>query len=375
MQHNLGVIGLGHWFGWLEKGVGEKGSLKLVKAVGTKPFEEKAKLLTSFGITKGRYYISDPDGRIPGEFFEGLELVHISDPNRFHKAQAIESLEYGKRVIVEKTLAINEREFDEMKSFLKKRGVEDKIYLHLHYLHKQPTLALAREMAGLVAKYGKITSVEANFFEPANEERPRRTWLLAPENGGIFMDWVHTSEIIFKTTKCSFGRIKRASDFGVNTDYDSVNPTGVEAVIEVSGRNYEDGTVATMRMAKGTEKALANKTLRIVFRSGLSVFACFPGHEAEFNNAGARGALKILDAKGKEVSSESLSGQNSSEIFISEVLDFCNGKRIGLNLDEITEIFKSQWEYQRTAGTRRLITDRESIDAFLKSGAGSTYCK
>ena len=375
MQYNLGVVGLGHWFGWLERGVSEKGSLRLVKAVGTKQFEEKAKLLSGFGITKDKYYISDPDGRIPDKFFEGLDLVQISDPNRFHKSQAIESLEKGKYVVVEKTLAVNERELEEIKSFVKKKGMEGKIYLHLHYLHKQPTLALAGAMPKLVAKYGKIRSIEATFFEPVNEEDPRRTWLLAPENGGIFMDWVHTSEIIFRTTKCGFGRIKQASDFAVNNSYDNVNPTGVECVIAVSGSNYEDGATATMRMAKGTEKAYACKSLRAVFGSGFSASLCYPGHEAEFNNANERGMLKILDADGREISSERLSGPNSSEIFISEVLDLCGGKHVGLSLDEVSEVFKSQWEYQRTAGTRKLITDRKSIDAFLKNGTSGMHCK
>ncbi len=375
MQYKLGVVGLGHWFGWLEKGVGEKGGLMLVKAVGTKPFEEKVELLTGFGITKEKYYISDKDGRIPERFFDGLDLVHISDPNRFHKEQAIESLKSGKRVIVEKTLAVNEREFDEIKSFVKKNGMEDMIYLHLHYLHKQPTIALARKMPELVRKYGRIKSIEANFFERVNEEDPRRTWLLAPENGGIFMDWVHTSEVIFRTTDCKFGNLKRVSDFAVNRNYDSVNPTGVEAVIGVSGGNYEEGATATMRMAKGTESIYASKSVKATFSSGFSVLLCFPGHEAEFNNANERGALMTFDQNGTEVNLERLTGSNTSEMFVSEVLDFCEGKHEGLDLDEISEIFRSQWEYQRTAGTRKLITDRETIDAFLGNGMAGSHCK
>lgn len=375
MQYNLGVVGLGHWFGWLERGVGEKGGLRLVKAVGTRPFVEKTELLSGFGITKDKYYISGTDGRIPERFFEGLDLVQISDPNRFHKEQTIESLRKGKRVVVEKTLAVNEKELEEIKSFVKRNGMENMIYLHLHYLHKQPTLALAKSVPKLVAEYGKIKSVEANFFEPVNDEDPRRAWLLAPVNGGIFMDWVHASEVIFRTTGCSFGRIRQMRDFAVNRSYDNVNPTGVEGVVGVSGSNYGRGAVATMRMAKGTEKIYANKSLKVVFKSGFSAFLCFPGHEAEFNNANERGTLKILDADGKEVSSERLSGPNSSEMFISEVLDFCRGKHAGLNLDEISEIFKSQWEYQRTASTRKLITDRKSIDTFLKNGANGKYCK
>lgn len=373
MQYNLGVVGLGHWFSWLERGIGDKGSLKLVKAVGTKPFEEKAELLSGFGITRDNYYISDSDGHIPKRFFEGLDLVQISDPNRFHMEQATESLRHGKPVIVEKTLAVNEREFDSIKSLMKRDRLEDRVYLHLHYLHKQPTLALSEEMPALVAKYGKIKSVSTNFFEPVNDEDQRRGWVLTPENGGIFMDWVHVSEVIFRTTRCVFGRLESVSDFEVNKAYDSLNPTGVEAVVGVSGSNYEKGALATMRMAKGTEKAYANKSLNIAFGSGFSALARFPNHDEEFNDARERGTLRILDANGREVSSRRFSGLNSSEIFIGEILDLCKGRHVGLNLDEISEIFKTQWEYQRTAGARALITDTKKIAGFLRSGAAGVH--
>lgn len=368
MKYNLGVVGLGHWFSWLEKGIGERGSLNLIKAVGTKPFEEKKELLSSFKISEDNYYISGKNGELPNSFFEGLELVHISDPNKFHSLQAIESLKNNKHVIVEKTLATNEKEFNEIKSLIKKENLEDRIYLHLHYLHKQATIALLEALPGFVEKYGKIKSAYATFFEPVNGEDPKRTWVLSPENGGIFMDWIHPFEVLYYTTGCSFGDIVEATDFAVNEDYDPHNPTGVRSLMQVNGKYYSDTAVAEISFAKGTGQDHAEKSIKLVFESGCYAIVGFPGHDAEFNDSWRRGALELFNENGEKISSSSLSGMNSSEIFISEVIDFCNGKHRGLNLDDISKIFKPQWDYQNTRDSRQLVRDKKDINIFLDRG-------
>jgi hypothetical protein len=68
MDYDLGVVGLGHWFSWLEKGLGEGKGLDLKKAVGTRPYDDKKSLLESFGIGRENYFISDRDGNIPIKF-------------------------------------------------------------------------------------------------------------------------------------------------------------------------------------------------------------------------------------------------------------------------------------------------------------------
>jgi len=373
MEYTLGVIGLGHWFSWLTTGIGVEGGLDLKKAVGTKPFDEKKELLSKFGITENNYYISDQNGNFPGQFFEGINIVLISDPNKFHKSQAIESLNNGKYVIVEKTIAANEQEFNEIKNLVQKNNYNDRLYLHLHYLHKQPTIALRTMLPDFIKQNGKIKSIQATFFEDTNKEDPKRTWLLALENGGIFMDWIHSFEVIYYTTKCNFGNIIELKSFVVNASYDSKNPTGIESKIVLKGANYAEGAFAVIRSAKGVDKEHANKSIKFVFESDDYLLLCFPGHEVEFNTE-ERGRIQLISKHGETLMSQSFTGMNSSEIFIEEIIDFCKGKHKGLKMHEIEEIFKPQWEYQKLAKSSKLILDSDGILEFLEQGISGMAC-
>ncbi len=369
MENKLGVVGLGHWFSWLKAGIGEGGSLNLKKAVGTKPFEYKQALLSSFDITKDNYYLSDRNGGLPDQFFEGIDIVHISDPNEFHYEQVMQSLGHGKYVIVEKTLAVNKSQFSKLSSFIKKNNYKDRVYLHLHYLHKQATMSFAAMVPKLVKKYGKIKSIDATFFEQVDDEDPKRTWILKRANGGIFMDWIHPYEIIYYSTKCKFGNIQDLKIFMVNGNYDQNNPTGVEATIALTGKKYSEGATAKVRVAKGVREGLELKSINVIFESGIHAHLCFPGHEAEFGNKELRGRIDLVD-NGKLISSEHLTGPNSSEIFIKEISDFINGQHPGLTISEISRVFKPQWEYQKIVKSKELIKDETEINRFLQEGTG-----
>lgn len=376
MDNKLGVIGLGHWFAWLTTGLGVEGGLDLKKAVGTKPFEDKKELLDSFGITRENYYTSDRNGNVPEQFFEGIDIVHISDPNKFHYEQTVDALKHGKYVITEKTLAANAEEFRNLNSFLQSGNYSNKVYLHLHYLHKQPTIELAKALPELIKQNGKIKSVQAAFFEPVNAEDPKRTWLLSMENGGIFMDWVHPYEVVYYTTRCSFGKILELKNFVTNPSYDQNNPTGVEATLELSGENYASGATATMRAAKGVEKKYESKSIKFTFESGAYLMLCFPSHDVEFNT-GERGRMELIKEEGnlkKILMSRRFSGSNTSEIFIKEILLFANGEHKGLKMNEIAEIFKPQWEYQEMTKSKELIKDGKQVSLFLDQGIKGMEC-
>jgi Oxidoreductase family, NAD-binding Rossmann fold len=368
MDYKLGVIGLGHWFGWLKTGLGDEGKLNLKKAVGTKPYESKEQLLRSFGIDRENYFMSDGKGNVPEQFFADLDLVHISDPNRFHALQATEALQHGKYVIVEKTLATKKSEFGRMRSYIRKNKYEDKIYLHLHYLHKQPTIALRKALTRLIRQYGKIRSINATFFEQVNGEDTKRTWVLDMHNGGIFMDWIHPYEIIYYATRCKFGDIIGLKNFILNSSYSNDNPTGIEARVGLSGKNYMEGAIATVRVAKGTPEQYKCKCMLVNFESGNRARLIFPGHESEFNNSSDRGKLEILDKNNQRLMSESLNGPNSSELFIKEVMDFCNGNHVGLKLNDIRKIFKPQWEYQKLSKKIEPVRDEREIRQYLDDG-------
>lgn len=366
LDYKLGVIGLGHWFNRLNIGIQKVGGLSLTKAVGTRSYDAKASLLDSFGISSENYYLSDKRGHIEDKFYENIDVVHVSDPNKFHAFQTRESLSHGKYTIVEKSLGATKREFNKTISFIKKNGYEDRIYLHLHYIHKQPTLILKDLLPGLIKKHGKIKTAYATFFEKENEEDARRGWLFAPENGGLFMDWIHPFEILYHSTAAKFGSIKALSLYAVNPSYDAANPTGVEAAISMAGRCYANGAQAIIRISKGVKNEYDHKSIRILFESGDYVNLSYVGAGIEFESE-ERGKLEICKSNDVCVSMK-LSGPNPSEIFVEEILGLCKGENLGLSIKEIKKIFAPQWEYQELAKQRELIKDDHRIQEFLIQG-------
>ena len=361
-------MGLGHWFAWLKAGVNSGEGLDLRKAVGTRPFEDKAELLSGFGIDKASYYISDASGSIPEDFFNGIDMVHISDPNRFHMLQAMESLRHGKRVIVEKTLATDEGQFRSIVNHVRDNGLEGSIYLHLHYIHKQPSVQLASGLGGIIAREGKISAVSAAFFEEVNEEDVRRTWLLDMANGGIFMDWVHPYEVIYYSTRCRFGALSSVRNLVVNESYSKEFPTGVESTIGLSGENFVDGATATIRVAKGVPAGRSAKSIRILFESGRILNMDFPSHEREFNSQ-ERGALRFDGSD--DAQPGRLSGSNTSEMFVDDVMDLCKGSHSGLKIGDIEEIFRPQWEYQRMYKGIGMESGGDAVNRFISEGVSN----
>ncbi|MEM0201489.1 MAG: hypothetical protein QXD23_03735, partial [Candidatus Micrarchaeaceae archaeon] len=111
MSYNLGAVGFGHWFERLYAGMVKTDQIKLAKVVGVSDIGKKAERLKMVGITQEKYYKMDPNGPLPNEFFKDLDIVHISDPNKYHAQQTIQSLKEGKLTITEKTWGRNKEEF------------------------------------------------------------------------------------------------------------------------------------------------------------------------------------------------------------------------------------------------------------------------
>lgn len=369
MEYNLGVIGIGHWFRRLYAGISSVGGIKISKALGTRSFESKAEMLEGFGISKGMYYTTGKDGKIPSEFFSGIDAVHISDPNSLHADQLKDTLSKGKKAIVEKTFAISKVEFDGVVKFIKNSNSQDAAYLHLHYLHKLPTIELASSIDGMISKHGKISRIDSCFFEGANDEDAKRGWLFGMENGGLFMDWIHPFEVVYHTTKADFGAIEKLRLYATNESYDDKNPTGIFASLNVSGSKFMQGATFNVSVAKGTPERYSKKGVMVIFESGNYVRLEYIGSEKE--SRGSRGLFETgRIEKGKRTISftKPLSGDSSSEIFVREIFELCGGMNKGLTIGEIESIFKPQWDYQKQSKGVSLIKDAKEVASFLESG-------
>ncbi|MDE1865934.1 MAG: hypothetical protein KGH94_04840 [Candidatus Micrarchaeota archaeon] len=369
MEYTMGVVGIGHWFRRLQTGLESVGGIKVTKALGTKPYEAKAQTFAELGITRDNYYTIEGDGSIPEGFFQGIDIVHISNPNEFHASQIRQSLSKGKKTIVEKTYAISRKEFAEMKRYIKEGGFEKSIYLHLHYLHKMPTIHMRKAAKGLIEKHGKITGITATFFERADDEDARRTWLFDMRNGGIFMDWVHPFEVAYRSVGAAFGKIQSLKLYATNNSYDTVNPTGVMAEVELKGNRFAEGAKIVVRVAKGVDPRYSRKSMVFSFADGTYARLGYIGSESESKEN--RGEFETGEMSGTARAPESIAklpGKSSSELFVKEIIKLCSGRKAGLGLGQVGRVFKPQWEYQKLAKKQQLINDAREVEKFLEDG-------
>ena len=158
-MYNLGAVGFGHWFNRLYAGLRDSGEVKVAKIAGVSSIDGKLKKMREMGIGEDAYYQIGMDGPIPDRFYDGLDIVHISDPNEYHAEQTMDSLRHGKITITEKTWGINKKEFDDVARFVEDNDLGNKAYLHLHYLQKQLTKGLDALLDKYTGEYGKVKSV------------------------------------------------------------------------------------------------------------------------------------------------------------------------------------------------------------------------
>jgi predicted dehydrogenase len=371
LSYKLGVVGMGSWFTRLHKGAQRVGGLDVFKAVGTKPYQAKTQVMQRFNISEDRYYTVDPEtGSIPDGFYDGVDVVQIADPNVFHAAQAADALSRGKKVVVEKAFGVTEAEHNGFIQYLKDNGKENDVCLHLHYVDKMPTKTLRDEAPGFLKKHGRITAAYATFFEARSPVDAGRTWLFSPENGGLFMDWIHPMEVLLYAFSPTFGRITEANPYLIDASYDKLNPTGIGVSLGVGGANFTEGAMAHMSIAKGVDKKFERKVMRFLFEDGEYLKLTYASSEPEFTSA-ARGELEMGKVEGNKfvyTGLKTLIGENSADRYVREMVEFCGGKRLGFDLGQINELFGPQWDYQRLMSGRTPERDKKKIERFLTDG-------
>ncbi len=365
--YNLGAVGLGHWFDRLHAGMKKANRIMITKAVGTSPIESKLTLLARFGIPTANYYQADKYGHIPEQFYNGIDIVHISDPNQFHAMQSIDALERQKYVVVEKTIATNENDFNSTIKYLIDNKQENNLYLHLHYLHKLLTMELNHLLEKLSQHNGKINKIESVFFEEENDEDFRRSkWLFAPESGGLFMDWIHPFEVILNGARADSVKLDNIKQYVINESYTTIYPTGIESKIIVNGRHFIKDTKWTSKIGKGVKDGQQKKTVHLYFESGNILELNYKNSEKEFSST-ERGTWNLYDKNNNIIAKGSPSGMTASELLVSDILELCNGKGPMLKINEIKKLFQPQWDYQKMSINSALIKNKKEINAFISN--------
>ncbi len=363
----IGVIGLGHWFNRLAEGLSDS-AITVSKAMGRKSFSERADQLRALGINESNYYIGNPNGSIPKEFFNGIDAVYISSPNSRHYIEAMETLESGKYAIVEKTLATNEEDFNSIMAMIERKGYSAKTYLHLHYIHKQLTMKMDGILTRLAGRYGKVQAVSAAFLEKYTEEDGHRKWIFSMREGGIFMDWIHPYEILFHGAKADSVKLSDANPLIINSKFGSEDPSGIDATVTVNGSLFEKDAIAAIRVGKGADTDL--KRFRFYFKGGIFAEFNFLNSNAEFSSPGRGTWSVVANGSGRREVLESgePSGPDTSQLFASDIIEFCSGgKRVGLSTDEIRRLYQPQWDFQKMIKRKKPSADPKIISEFITS--------
>lgn len=365
MVYRLGIVGVGHWAERLQRSMATD-KIVFHKALDISAYEEKRKFLDSFSIDQSRYYQITPGSRMPEGFLNGIDVAQIASPVQYHKSQTIQALESGRCVVTEKSFAANRREFDEVADFVK-AGYESNLYVHLHYLRKMPTMRLTAMLENTIRDYGKITSVCGTFFEDYREEDRRRQWLFRPENGGIFLDWIHPVEVIAMGCGASFDECIDAKTFVITPDYGE-HPSAALGTFALSGKNFSAGATATISVGKGFQ-SLTHKVLRISFESAFLDLA-YIDSEREIIT-GQRGSVRLVERDGeKTVLYEHPKGPIAYDFLVDDMVGLCQGTRPHLSLAEMSKIFDPVWMFNESV--KEPVTNANDAAEFTKSGVDRT---
>ena len=357
----LGGIGAGgHWYGRLHPFL--KDRVRLQKAVGITRYEEKRDILDSYGLTKDRYFQVVVGGSLPGAFFEGIDVVHVASHNQFHQQQTTECLGHGVCAIVEKTLAVTEAATEDILRFIRSNGHEGHVTPHVHYLEKALTLEWKRKLWPMaLERAGRLTRAVGTFIEDVSEEDIRRQWLFRPENGGIFMDWIHPSAMLANVAGAHFAECEEATGYVVNAAYDPANPTGIEARFRLRGEHLAPGCTATIRVGKGFPPGVRFKRLRLEFERGATIELSFLDTEKEIET-GQKGTW-VFEHDGA-VERGRATGPSSYELLVDEMLMMLEGRGAPLSLHEIQEIYRPVWLC--LAAVQPPVREPDAVGSFMK---------
>lgn len=260
--HRIGVVGAGHWAEKFDDVAGD--TVMYSAAADVEPYSAKADILDALGVPEERYHniADETDGvTLPETFFDAVDAVQIASPIQFHRDQTMQALEQVDTVVAEKAYGPVKADFDAVMAYADETG--GLTYPHLHYLRKQPTMALDAMIDDYVAEYGAITDVDAAFIESYDPEDERRSWIYRPENGGIVMDWIHPVEVLAAACDATFTGVEEATPYLTAPAYTTDHPTATRTTYTVDGDLFTDDATATVRIGKGFPDGATRKVLSL----------------------------------------------------------------------------------------------------------------
>ena len=237
--------------------------------------------------------------------------------------------------------AVTEERTEDILRYIRTNGHEGRVAPHVHYLEKALALELRHKLwPWALQRSGRLVRAIGTFIEDVSEDDLRRQWLFKPENGGIFMDWIHPSAMLANVCGAHFEACEEATAYVVNPAYDPANPTGIEARFRLTGEHLAPGATATIRVGKGFPPGVRYKRLRLEFERGAVLELAFTDTEKEIET-GQKGNWTFDD--NGSVEKGRATGPSSYELLVDEMLGMIEKRKAPLSLAEMREIYRPVW--------------------------------
>ncbi len=372
MGYSLGIVGAGHWTRRLLRGIDEDTPIEISKVVDVKPYTEKKDLMDYIGVSEKNYFNINRGEPVPDEFFTNLDIVQIASPIEYHREQTLDVLNRDIPSITEKSFASDRDEFNDVLDYLDNRDKWSDVYLHLHYLKKQPTLAMPEVLERATSRLGEINRIESAFIEEYSEEDKQRGWLFNPDNGGVLLDWIHPIEVIVHGAGGKIDGFVDGDGYLIEESYTNQYPTAARAEYVVNGEYFSDDAEVVIRVGKGFPSSSTHKVMRFIMDNGYVDFE-YASSEEEFNTD-YRGRWKIVKGfEDTEVIEEvEPTGAIPYRYLIKDIYDLLEGSNRGLGRDEIVEMFNAVWMYNESVDITSPIRNKEQTNEFLETAINTT---
>ncbi|MEM9723035.1 MAG: Gfo/Idh/MocA family oxidoreductase [Bacteroidota bacterium] len=179
---NIALCGLGRYANILAKGFQETEYCRLSGIITGTP-EKEGIWQAKYGIPNKNVYNYENFDKLKDN--EDIDLIYVVLPNGMHKEFTIRAAQAGKHVIVEKPMALNEKDCQEMIDSCKKANVQLAVGYRLHYEpHHIEIQRLGQEQV-----FGPVRLIEASLgynltFVPSDDWHLNKS--LA--GGGVLMN-------------------------------------------------------------------------------------------------------------------------------------------------------------------------------------------
>lgn len=216
MKKNIAVVGCGHWGKNLVRNFSDLGVLAAICEPDTQLAQNLSK---QYGVTSRSYAEVIQDSNIEG--------VVLAVPAPLHAALAIEAMNAGKHVYVEKPLAMNQVEAIQMIETAK----ENNVHLMVgHLLQYHPVFAMLRDLV-VSGKMGDLSYIYSNrlaFGKVRSEEDV--IWSFAPHDISMILSLARQQPELVTVEASSILQANIADTATVHMKFSS----GLKAHISVS---------------------------------------------------------------------------------------------------------------------------------------------